>query len=81
MLSKEKKDSEVEAKSTEDSSSENTTTDETAKLEAKAVEEVRTAAIDAAVKASETLLAGQATGSKGDDLINQSISELKDRMN
>ena len=39
MLSEEKKESEVEAKTTEDSSSENTTTDETAKLEAKAAED------------------------------------------
>ena len=39
MLSEEKKESEVEVKTTEDSSSENTTTDETAKLESKAVEE------------------------------------------
>ena len=49
--------------------------------EAKAVEEVRTAAIDAAVKASESLLAGQATGTKADELINKSIAELKERMN
>jgi hypothetical protein len=39
LLSEEKKESEVEAKTTEDSSSENTTTDETAKLEAKAAED------------------------------------------
>lgn len=39
MLSEEKKESKVEAKTTEDSSSENTTTDETVKLEAKAAED------------------------------------------
>lgn len=49
--------------------------------EAKAVEEVRTAAINAAIEASETLLAGQAKGTKADELINKSISELKERMN
>ena len=57
MLSEEKKESEVEAKTTEDSSSENTI-DETAKLEAKAAEEskVSEAAIvkaEAAAKAVE----------------------------
>jgi hypothetical protein len=39
LLSEEKKESKVEAKTTEDSSSENTTTDETVKLEAKAAED------------------------------------------
>ncbi len=58
MLSEEKKESKVDAKTTEDSSSENTTTDETAKLESKAAEEskVSEAAIvkaEAAVKAVE----------------------------
>lgn len=38
-MSEEKKESKVEAKTTEDSSSENTTTDETVKLEAKAAED------------------------------------------
>ena len=57
MLSEEKKESEVEAKTTEDSSSENTI-DETAKLEAKAAEEAKVseAAIvkaEAAAKAVE----------------------------
>jgi len=58
LLSEEKKESEVEAKTTEDSSSENTTMDETAKLEAKAAEEAKVseAAIvkaEAAAKAVE----------------------------
>ena len=58
MLSEEKKESKVEAKSTEDSSSENTTVDETAKLESKTAEEskVSEAAIvktEAAAKAVE----------------------------
>ena len=58
MLSEEKKESEVEAKSTEDSSSENTTADETAKLEAKAAEEAKLsesaiAKAEAAAKAVE----------------------------
>jgi colicin import membrane protein len=57
-LSEEKKESEVEAKSTEDSSSENTTADETAKLEAKAAEESKLsesaiAKAEAAAKAVE----------------------------
>jgi colicin import membrane protein len=57
-LSEEKKESEVEAKSTEDSSSENTTADETAKLEAKAAEEAKLsesaiAKAEAAAKAVE----------------------------
>ena len=58
MLSEEKKESEVEAKTTDNSSSENTATDETAKLESKAAEEAKVseAAIvkaEAAVKAVE----------------------------
>jgi colicin import membrane protein len=57
-LSEEKKESEVEAKSTEDSSSENTTAGETAKLEAKAAEESKLsesaiAKAEAAAKAVE----------------------------
>lgn len=52
-----------------------------AQAEAKAVDEVRTAAIEAAIKASEKLLTGQTAGSKGDELINKSIAELKQRMN
>lgn len=51
MLSEEKKESKVEAKTTEDSSSENTTTDETVKLEVKAAE---------AKAAKEAKLAGDA---------------------
>jgi len=58
LLSEEKKESEVEAKSTEDSSSENTTADETAKLEAKEAEEAKVsesaiAKAEAAAKAVE----------------------------
>jgi F-type H+-transporting ATPase subunit b len=49
--------------------------------EAKAVSEVREAAIDAAVKASEKLLADKAQGDKAADLIANSISEVKGRMN
>lgn len=52
-----------------------------AQAEANAVNEVRTAAIDAAIKASEELLAGQAKGDKGSELIKTSIAELKGRMN
>jgi len=58
LLSEEKNDSEVEAKTTDNSSSENTATDETAKLESKAAEEAKVseAAIvkaEAAAKAVE----------------------------
>ncbi|GJM03318.1 MAG: ATP synthase subunit b [Rhodomicrobium sp.] len=49
--------------------------------EAKAVSEVREAAIDAAVKASEKLLADKAQGDKAADLIANSISQVKGRMN
>ena len=58
MLSEEKKESEVEAKPAEDSSSENMSTDETAKLESKAadkskVTESAIAKAEAAIKAVE----------------------------
>ena len=52
-----------------------------AQAEAKAVTEVREAAIDAAIKASEKLLAEKAQGAKGEELISSSISQVKGRMN
>ncbi len=52
-----------------------------AQAEAQAVNEVRLAAIEAATNAAEKILNDKAQGSKGNDLISQSISELKDRMN
>jgi len=52
-----------------------------AQAEAQAVNEVRLAAIEAATNAAEKILSDQTQGSKGNDLISQSINVLKDRMN
>ncbi len=49
--------------------------------EAQAVNEVRLAAVEAATNAAEKILSGQAKGEKGQELIETSIAELKQRMN
>ena len=52
-----------------------------AQAEAQAVNEVRLAAVEAATNAAEKILSGQAKGEKGQELIEASIAELKQRMN
>ncbi len=52
-----------------------------AQAEAQAVNEVRLAAVEAATNAAEKILSGQAKGKKGQELIDASIAELKQRMN
>ena len=49
--------------------------------ETQAINEVRLAAVEAATNAAEKILAGQAKGEKGNELISKSISELKGKMN
>jgi F-type H+-transporting ATPase subunit b len=52
-----------------------------ARAEAEAVEEVRTAAVDMAIAAAEKILREQATGAAGAQLIDESIRNLKGRLN
>jgi F-type H+-transporting ATPase subunit b len=52
-----------------------------ARAEAQALDEVRASAIDAAVAAAERLLREKASGSAGAQLVDQSIRDLKGRMN
>jgi F-type H+-transporting ATPase subunit b len=52
-----------------------------ARAEAQAVDEVRAAAVDTAISAAERILREQATGAGGAALIDQSIRDLKGRLN
>lgn len=49
--------------------------------EASAIAEVRATAVDVAVAAAGDLVAGKMTAAKADDLIKQSISEVKSKLN
>lgn len=49
--------------------------------EASAVAEVRATAVDVAVSAAEQLVAGKLTAAKSNDLIKQSIAEVKTKLN
>ena len=55
--------------------------DKIARAEAQAVDEVRAAAIELAVAAAEKILREKASGAGGASLIDQSIRELKGRLN
>jgi F-type H+-transporting ATPase subunit b len=55
--------------------------DKIARAEAQAVAEVRSASVDIATSASERLLAEKMAGSSGHSLIDQSIRDLKSRLN
>ncbi len=55
--------------------------DKIARAEAQAIAEVRGSAVDAALKAAEKILAGKVTGSKSDDLIKQSLADIKAKLN
>ena len=55
--------------------------DKIARAEAQAVDEVRAAAIDVALAAAEKILREKTAGSGGASLIDQSISDLKGRLN
>ena len=55
--------------------------DKIARAEAQAVDEVRAAAIELAVAAAEKILRDKASGAGGVSLIDQSIRELKGRLN
>ncbi|HKD56647.1 MAG TPA: F0F1 ATP synthase subunit B [Hyphomicrobiaceae bacterium] len=55
--------------------------DKIARAEAQAVDEVRAAAIELAVAAAEKILREKASGAGGISLIDQSIRELKGRLN
>jgi F-type H+-transporting ATPase subunit b len=52
-----------------------------ARAETEAVEEVRTAAVDMAIAAAEKILREQAAGAAGTQLIDESIRNLKGRLN
>jgi F-type H+-transporting ATPase subunit b len=52
-----------------------------AQAELSATAEVKAAAADAAIKAAEVILRGQATGKTADDLISAGLSEVKQRLN
>lgn len=52
-----------------------------AQAETQAINEVRQAAVEAATKAAEKILASKAQGEKANDLITASIDEVKSRMN
>lgn len=55
--------------------------DKIARAEAQAMAEVRGAAVDAAMKAAEKILAAKVTGAKADDLIKQSLADIKGKLN
>lgn len=55
--------------------------DKIARAEAQAVDEVRAAAIELAVAAAEKILREKASGAGGVSLVDQSIRELKGRLN
>ncbi|MCA3562942.1 MAG: ATP F0F1 synthase subunit B [Methylocystis sp.] len=52
-----------------------------AMAEVSAAAEVRAAAADAAIRAAEIVLKGQATGSVADDLISQGLKDVRARLN
>ncbi|MGD9669144.1 MAG: F0F1 ATP synthase subunit B [Hyphomicrobiaceae bacterium] len=52
-----------------------------ARAEAQALAEVRGSAVDAALKAAEKILAGTVTGAKADELIKQSLADIKGKLN
>jgi F-type H+-transporting ATPase subunit b len=52
-----------------------------ARAEAQAVDEVRSAAVDMAIAAAERILREKASGAAGAQLIDQSIRDLKGRLN
>ncbi|MCB1526381.1 MAG: F0F1 ATP synthase subunit B [Hyphomicrobiaceae bacterium] len=52
-----------------------------ARAEAQALSEVRGSAIDAAMKAAEKILADKVTGAKSDELIGQSLADIKAKLN
>jgi F-type H+-transporting ATPase subunit b len=52
-----------------------------AQAEATASAEVRAAAADAAIRAAETILKGQATGKLADDMIAAGLKDVKSRLN
>ncbi len=55
--------------------------DKIAQAEAQALKDVRATAADVAVAAAQTLIAEQATGDVAEGLIDQSIEELKTKLN
>ena len=55
--------------------------DKIARAEAQALAEVRGSAVDAALKAAEKILAGKVTGAKSDELIKQSLADIKAKLN
>ncbi|MEO0636053.1 MAG: ATP F0F1 synthase subunit B [Pseudomonadota bacterium] len=52
-----------------------------AQAETDAINEVKAVAVDKAVAAASAIIAGKTDGSKADDLIKQSIAQVKQRMN
>jgi F-type H+-transporting ATPase subunit b len=52
-----------------------------ARAESQAVDEVRAAAVDLAIAAAEKILREKASGAAGAALIDQSIRDLKSRLN
>lgn len=52
-----------------------------AQAEAQALEDVKSAAVEIAVKAAESIVAGKVTGATADKLIKSSIAEVKSRLN
>lgn len=52
-----------------------------AQAEAQAAAEVRAAAVDAAIRASETVLRDQLAGPRGEDLVARSLGEVRTRLN
>ena len=55
--------------------------DKIARAEAQALAEVRGSAVDAALKAAEKILASKVTGAKSDELIQQSLADIKGKLN
>jgi F-type H+-transporting ATPase subunit b len=55
--------------------------DKIARAEAQALAEVRGSAVEAALKAAEQILAGKVTGAKSDELIRQSLADIKAKLN
>ncbi len=55
--------------------------DKIARAEAQALAEVRGSAVDAALKAAEKILAGKVTGAKSNELIKQSLADIKGKLN
>jgi F-type H+-transporting ATPase subunit b len=52
-----------------------------ARAEAQALSEVRSAAVDTALAAAQSIIKTRVAGSTGDGLISQSISDLKGKLN